>query len=112
MDHVLPRNETHGQQVAPVQICAIDGDRVDLFGRVDTLNLARGCVPVASGLNLNHVTYSPAPLALNPRELVFDVEKQVVSAVLSDGGQDRNIQLDGGSDDLGFRDGSLVVTVK
>jgi hypothetical protein len=109
MQRVLLRRNMDGNEVASVEIAAVDAERIDLGRAVGPDHVAAGRVTGAPDTRRDHVALKRAPLALHAENPGPEVEGEVIAPVLGNRLQDGNAECDGLGCDLCFSDGALVV---
>jgi hypothetical protein len=79
--HLLhSRCVSHRYEEAAIDLHAVNGEGVDLIGRVQTTNKPVAISPSAAGAGDQDIAVSRRPLTLNTPKLSAQVEDQVVSA--------------------------------
>ncbi len=80
-------DDRHWQQVAPIELPAVNSDEVDLVTRVDSADIACRGEPISGDLNADNrsVVKDAAPLALNAGELTTNFKDEVIATMLCQG---------------------------
>lgn len=106
----LPSSDVlHWDEIAPVELRAVPGNGVDLLGGVSAPSEPIWTAPGRVHADEDCPALERRPFALHTDRRIWEVEEQVVSAVLCNRLQDIDAELDGVRRDHRLRHGALVI---
>jgi hypothetical protein len=87
VDRRTARHELDRQQVAAIELRAVDGEGVDFLGVVGRPDVAAGRVAAGARVDVDDPALMPARFALDAQHAIPEVEHQVVAPALYDWAQ-------------------------